>query len=1527
MNKIKKIIIINIIITIFIIITGFIPISYGVDTSITLTYDRNEIWAPFREAVFPHEWTFCRNHKKHTTKYAPIKYELARTKNMSNSTRKLLENIDIDEKSTLVQSIVWYLNPSRRDDLGKDYNYNALAEENSTYTAKYYSEKYIKDLLKQEKYKTDKDSKEYEVSVSDAKIQPKLSKRDIYDGDGNVILEKDGKVRSKDFYVIKVYKKVSGYEGDISVTVYPSKDGKKSGTSSLYQCTPNSEIASNIAQHVGYSRKITDVDNWMTILIDYDQVKSKIDTNVMDGFYIEISATGKNINTKGSLYYYNPETVTIDKITHSEGKYLKDAQKLLRYDFQTKKITSKDHTIVEISNDSEKSIKYIKSIQDEKGNPIASVGNGLEAPKMNYTKGADLDTAEIYYKPEINTTVMDGYTITYGIRYYSTGTGERELSESFDDTYSPGLEYVSISNDTKDAEVTTKDGKPLISEDEKGNKTITVEASGKTLNGYGANKPKEGTDIDNGFEYYDVFLTFKVNLSKAKNPDTIKQFKNNDVTVNRGYEITGKVFIDENLITDGKITKPRDNLLGNEDTLVSGIKVELIDDQGRTVQPIKDSTTGISYPTTVYTDDNGVYKFTHLPVGGEYYVKFTYNGQEYENVKYGVGGNENSSYAKEKWTDRKNFNSKFTEIYGKNYEKYNNENSERYSLKNTSEEESPQKQPQVTGATNKLNVSQAEFGIYAYSENIDSSTAYKNYLNLGIFKRHFDLSLENKLESMEISINGVTQKIDSINGGIIDGTILKDDLYIKESDYNYEDEDDRNKELAVYLNYKLTINNESLENFTGIIKSINFWYDSRLELEDQYNSDRNIHKFSEEVGDENSKFKKCEIQLKNSNVIPKENKTVDIRLKLSRETIKNCIENPDDVLKTFETVAEISCYGSEYYGDFGNGQSGNAGKIDDDSNSGNLDIQKYVSEIRKSTDPNTVLKFFNEDDAMRSLGIRLQVDDTVRTLSGKVFEDKTTNNENKRLGDGRYTENEDRKISRVKVELLEIKEPNSNGDTTSKVLLFNGDEFETQDSATTDDKGEYSIEGYIPSANYVIRFTYGDGSTGIYNAQDYKSTIDATGENYESINTTEQLPNGEEHYWYTHQNIENKSVAKDDDTIMQESKLENMNAIQLESYEKISPGDPRFYNTATTAKFCAPINWAGNNISNSKDEKYKYGIQNMNLGLAERPRSELKINKTVDHITLTTSDGRTLIDGKQGSINSTSWTERYVQAIVDENLIYGSTLKITYKYEVENTGELDYISSGYAYKLDGTLITDNNSRKYYDYGEVGEGQKIVTTKADKVIDYVDNKLLYDRNMQSNPENAEDTNEKNWNVATEEEINMLGDDAQNEANSINTKLITTKLNKELNPGDTTVSIYLTVSKVLSSEDDKDKNELVYNNYVEIIQSTNTSGRRSYSIKEDKLLSDVTGERGAPIKSEEDLNKKGDYILSIPGDLNPKTLITLDYEPDSDKAQEVQIVPPFGSQRIIWTIIATISAIILAGGIYLINRKVLKARNKK
>ena len=45
MNKIKKMMFINIIITIFIVITGFTSIVYAAD--ITLTKENDDIWAPF----------------------------------------------------------------------------------------------------------------------------------------------------------------------------------------------------------------------------------------------------------------------------------------------------------------------------------------------------------------------------------------------------------------------------------------------------------------------------------------------------------------------------------------------------------------------------------------------------------------------------------------------------------------------------------------------------------------------------------------------------------------------------------------------------------------------------------------------------------------------------------------------------------------------------------------------------------------------------------------------------------------------------------------------------------------------------------------------------------------------------------------------------------------------------------------------------------------------------------------------------------------------------------------------------------------------------------------------------------------------------------------------------------------------------------------------------------------------------------------------------------------------------------------
>ena len=230
MNKIKKMMFINIIITIFIVITGFTSIVYAAD--ITLTKENDDIWAPFFQAT-ENVWTYCRNHAKHTTKYAPITYELSSTKNMTSSTRNFLEKNENNHK--LVQSAVWYLNSSRKQKL--EGKYNTLAEENSKYTAKYYSEEKIRDILN--RYAKDDESTRYEVSVSDAYVRPEnfhykiLEKKD----DGSIDYVRDNNtIREKDFYAIKVYKSIEGYTNsdNLKIQVFPSKNGKKVEGGSAY---------------------------------------------------------------------------------------------------------------------------------------------------------------------------------------------------------------------------------------------------------------------------------------------------------------------------------------------------------------------------------------------------------------------------------------------------------------------------------------------------------------------------------------------------------------------------------------------------------------------------------------------------------------------------------------------------------------------------------------------------------------------------------------------------------------------------------------------------------------------------------------------------------------------------------------------------------------------------------------------------------------------------------------------------------------------------------------------------------------------------------------------------------------------------------------------------------------------------------------------------------------------------------------------------------------------------------------------
>ena len=1076
--------------------------------------------------------------------------------------------------------------------------------------------------------------------------------------------------------------------------------------------------------------------------------------------------------------------------------------------------------------------------------------------------------------------------------------------------------------------------------------------------------------------------------------------KNNEIPTPVGYEIKGKVFID-NLDASGKVTKDRNAIYDNADKLVQGVKVELLNEDGSPIPGgyYENSGTGEKYPSVVYTDEKGEYKFPYLRVAkitinspdgsingnvndlNKYRVRFTYNGQEYENIQYAKDNSNQASYATElnqnfgESLSRYEFNKKFSEI-GKG-------SSEEYSLM-----DEDNKAVQVEGYTNTNPCAMKEFRIDSYSGNdnnrtVSANTEYKEYLNLGLVKREFDLRLENKLDSMDISINGINQQVESINGGTISETLADQDVYFQEADY-YATADNgspitsTDAELSVWVNYTIKITNESTDNFIGILKQLDFYCDDRFDKLEAYDGEKQIMNINDLSSNPTGNFiGKIPIEINSGKEIDnKGTQEIKIRLHLSRKTIKEVIDaDENNVFKTLETVAEIGSYSTKYGGDiFGNGHGTgkpNAGKVDEDSNAANFDLEKYVKDIRKSTDPKEILQFFNkEDDCKRSLGIKLKKNTEQRKLTGIVFEDETTHDatNNTRFGDGTYKEHtKDKGIKGATVHFTD------NG-KVAKVWDEKDQEWKESTDQGTDTNGNYTIEGFIPSRNYQIQFTYGNGKTDIYNAQDYKSTIDTTGQNYTQTkdDANGNSPDGPENYWYSTSKVQNKSVAKDDDTKMKDSlTLTNETALKLETAQQIDSID-RYKNTASTAKFYAPIRQNGNKGTDNET----YTINNMNLGLAERPRSELTINKIIDHINITTSDGRVLIDGSKGTANSTTWFDRYVQPIIDENLIYGSTLQVTFRYFITNTGEVDYKSTGeVTYGENGIEIPE--SRKYYDLGEKGTRQEEVTTKPETIIDFADNGIKYNPDGLADPENDSNTKNNNyWKTSSDTEKNMLDEDTKKYYESASV-ILTTNDNisfPQLKPGDTygennSEKLYLTLSKVLSTETDKSGKELQYINTTEILKQTNSVGRRSYHTTtnpgkgqdsesnyttkpirketnnenskiigytvsdattrgngENILLSEV-GNRlnSGDTKINKNSNNENNLVLTVPGDIgdptkqdNSKT--TLYWEPDADEGSIV-IIPPFGNQKLIWTIIGTLATITLAGGIYLIKKKVL------
>ena len=248
-------------------------------------------------------------------------------------------------------------------------------------------------------------------------------------------------------------------------------------------------------------------------------------------------------------------------------------------------------------------------------------------------------------------------------------------------------------------------------------------------------------------------------------------------------------------------------------------------------------------------------------------------------------------------------------------------------------------------------------------------------------------------------------------------------------------------------------------------------------------------------------------------------------------------------------------------------------------------------------------------------------------------------------------------------------------------------------------------------------------------------------------------------------------------------------------------------------------------------------------------------------------DFRTAVVEKVNSVVSRQ--NGILQITMDEELMHGATIEITYDVTVTNMGEVDY-----------------NETQFYYIGKVNNPETIVRTSADVVIDYVANNLQF--RTQSN-QDAWD-----WSTITEQEIqnnNYVNTEVQAVLPEYNTIITTEALNEALIPltestqdnEETQDEIQLILTQLITSQNEDD--DLTYDNIGEIVQISNDVGRR--------------------------------MAYSVQGNQDPTQAPT---EPDSSMAERVVILPPFGTTYL-YIGLAVLIAAMLGISIVVIKKTVL------
>ena len=844
--------------------------------------------------------------------------------------------------------------------------------------------------------------------------------------------------------------------------------------------------------------------------------------------------------------------------------------------------------------------------------------------------------------------------------------------------------------------------------------------------------------------------------------------------------------------------------------------------------------------------------------------------------------------------------------------------------------------------------------------NLDS---YAFDINFGLYKKFFDLNLGTDVDSAEIEING--QKTAYTYDQILDGMLDKDlreklykttddkidyNLYLAYSDYYYRIDDykvpgdtengeslgqpygealpskkDADTELQVYVTYKLQINNQSTQhNATGV--KVKYSYDEGYEYVGS-NGEAT-------VSDEGHNI----LTISNiNNVVSGEPKEITLKFKVKKNNDGTFVKAPSDTSK-YTNMAEIIEYSTE-----------EGRLVDADSAPGNTFLGENNPTDRR------------EDDTDTANGIVITFKKNAeRSISGKVFD----------------TENNNNGVNDVIVQLIELVEINNKqyeyiwqetvaGSNTVKTTDRNGYTGKSY-SFTGDDEnkaGEYKFtQGIIPG-NYIVRFIYGDGTyfdesiesknatenskknIKTYNGEDYKSTYVDYNYNAEWYNNTSL--NGENSKAVDNEarRLKVMSYAVDVDGNKGAELALLSKPIKIDD-ENLKDVLDNTWMCAETLKIKMPVDTdAKDNTSDTAEVGdgnsptiSNTQFDNVNLGLMERPKTKLVLEKHITGLTIKpVASGVNLIANATADINKileqgegdqiqlegqqdglvaqkSGRNDRgrwYLQTDTTE-LAQGADAYITYTYVIKNEGDTDYLSKDLIEFYKNNAINDYVNKLSNLETEVKNAKKQVTGTAYTNGTYISN-FYYTKNVGENDAEVlasveqiqEALNPKVTFVNSTTDFSKTDNkptsyyDKEGVLQPANIKetITSTKGTDKLLSGYMDLNKKLVVSVGLSASEIE--NGGVYDSYIaQVTHYTNAAGRRDQSTP--------------------------DNLSYVHSEDKTKTLTT-DNEEDEFWAETFRITKPTGEDKItpVQIAIITISAVAVLGvGIILIKKFVLK-----